>query len=132
MQVPPLDEPWAPARRNYAAYGTRIPPAGPIVPPGKYTVHVKAGGAEKTVALTVLPDPHSPGTQQTIEAQIAFMREVVAEIDQVARRGNALEAMRKQAQDLKDTLAKDPQKSLVMESVMSFEAAMSKVEAKMI
>ena len=62
MQVPPLDEPWAPARRNYAAYGTRIPPAGPIVPPGMYTVHVKAGAAEKTTELTVLPDPHSPGT----------------------------------------------------------------------
>jgi len=28
MQTPPLGEPWAPARRQYAAYGTRIPPAG--------------------------------------------------------------------------------------------------------
>jgi hypothetical protein len=48
MQTPPLYEPWAPARRNYAAYGTRIPPAGPIVPPGKYTIRVKAGAAEQT------------------------------------------------------------------------------------
>lgn len=132
MQTPPLFEPWAPARRQYAAYGTRIPPAAPVVAPGAYTIRVKAGSAEQTAKLTVLPDPHSPGTQQTIEAQIAFMREVLAEIDQVAQMGNALEAMRKQAQDLKDTLAKDPQKSLIMESVMSFEAGMSKVEAKMI
>ena len=90
MQVPPLDEPWAPARRNYAAYGTRIPPAGPIVPPGQYTVHVKAGATRRRRrALTVLPDPHSPGTQQTIEAQVAFVREVLAEIDAVAQDGES-------------------------------------------
>jgi len=40
--------------------------------------HVKASGSEKTVAFTVLPDPKSPGTQQTIEAQVASVREVLA------------------------------------------------------
>src|SRR6185312_8522021 len=93
MQTPPLYEPWAPARRNYAAYGTRIPPAGPIVPPGKYTIRVKAGAAEQTTTLTVLPDPKSPGTQQSIEAQVAFTRDVLSEIDEVAKMGNALESM---------------------------------------
>jgi hypothetical protein len=132
MQVPPLDEPWAPARRNYAAYGTRIPPAGPIAPPGKYTVHVKAGASEKTVALTVLPDPHSPGTQQTIEAQVAFVREVLAEIDQVAQMGNKLEALRKQAQDAQAIVAKDPSKSAVGDAAKAFDAKASAVEAKLI
>jgi len=132
MQVPPLDEPWAPARRNYAAYGTRIPPAGPIVPPGKYTVHVKAGGSEKTVPLTVLPDPKSPGTQQTIEAQVAFVREVLAEIDQVAQMGNKLEALRKQAQDAAAAAAKDPSKSAVVDAAKAFDAKASAVEAKLI
>ena len=132
MQVPPLDEPWAPARRNYAAYGTRIPPAGPIVPPGKYTVHVKAGLAEKTVPLTVLPDPKSPGTQQTIEAQVAFVRQVLAEIDQVAQMGNKLEALRKQAQDAAAAAAKDPAKSAVVDAAKAFDAKASAVEAKLI
>src|SRR5205823_13902936 len=54
MQTPPLFEPWAPARRNYAAYGTRIPPAGPIVPPGTYSVTLKAGGNNLTAPLTLL------------------------------------------------------------------------------
>jgi hypothetical protein len=132
MQVPPLDEPWAPARRDYAAYGTRIPPAGPIVPPGKYTVHVKAGASEKTVALTVLPDPKSPGTQQTIEAQVAFVREVLAEIDQVAQMGNKLEALRKQAQDAAVVAGKDPAKSAVVDAAKAFDAKASAVEAKLI
>ncbi|HUK35687.1 MAG TPA: hypothetical protein VLV86_17335, partial [Vicinamibacterales bacterium] len=132
MQTPPLYEPWAPARRQYAAYGTRIPPAGPIVPPGKYTVRVKAGATEQRTSLTVLPDPKSPGTQQSIEAQVAFSREVLAEIDEVAKMGNALESMRKQAQDLMATLAKDAQKAALLQSVKTFESNMSAVEAKMI
>src|SRR4029077_9288180 len=89
------------------AYGTRIPPAGPIVPPGTYTVRVKAGSTEQTTSLTVLPDPKSPGTQQSIEAQVAFSREVLAEIDEVARMGNALESMRKQSQDVMASLEND-------------------------
>jgi hypothetical protein len=132
MQTPPLFEPWAPARRQYAAYGTRIPPAGPIVPPGTYTVRVKAGAAEQTASLTVLPDPKSPGTKQSIEAQVAFCREVLAEIDEVAKMGNALESMRKQSQDLMASLARDPQKSPLLESVKTFESKLSAVEARMI
>jgi hypothetical protein len=132
MQTPPLYEPWAPARRQYAAYGTRIPPAGPIVPPGAYTVRVKAGSTEQTTSLTVLPDPKSPGTAQSVEAQVAFSREVLAEIDEVARMGNALESMRKQAQDLMATLANDAPKAALLQSVKTFESGLSAVEAKMI
>jgi hypothetical protein len=132
MQTPPLFEPWAPARRQYAAYGTRIPPAGPIVPPGVYTVRVRAGATEQTAKLTVLSDPKSPGTQQSIEAQVTFSREVLAEIDDTARMGNALENMRKQSQDLMAKLAGEPEKSTVLEQVKTFESKMSAVEAKMI
>jgi hypothetical protein len=102
------------------------------VPPGQYTVHVKAGPAEQATALTVLADPKSPGTQQSIEAQVAFTREVLAEIDEVARMGNALESMRKQSQDLMATLEKDAQKATLLQSVKTFESNMSGVEAKMI
>jgi hypothetical protein len=132
MQTPPLFEPWAPSRRQYAAYGTRIPAAAPVAAPGSYTVRVKAGSTEQTAKLTILPDPNSPGTQQTIEAQIAFLRDVLKEIDQVAQMGNALESMRKQSQDVMATLANDAQKASVLLSVKTFEASMSAVEAKMI
>ena len=132
MQVPPLDEPWAPARRNYAAYGTRIPPAGPIVPPGTYTVHVRAGTAEKTTQLTVLPDPHSPGTPQTIRAQVAFVREVLAEIDSAAKMGNHMEGLRKQAQDAGASVANDASKRMVVDAAKAFDARVSAVESKLI
>ena len=80
----------------------------------------------------MLPDPTSPGTQQSIESQVTFSREVLAEIDDVARMGNALENMRKQSQDLTAKLAGDPDKSAVLEQVKAFESKMSAVEAKMI
>jgi photosystem II stability/assembly factor-like uncharacterized protein len=132
MQVPPLYEPWAPAHRNYAAYGTRIPPAGPIVPPGTYTVRVKAGSAEQRAQLRVLPDPHSPGTPQAINAQVAFAREVLAEVDEAARMGNKLEALRKQAQDAETSMASDPQKRTVVDAARAFDAKASAVESKLI
>jgi hypothetical protein len=132
MQVPPLDEPWAPARRNYAAYGTRIPPAGPIVPPGVYTVRVQAGSAEQRTQLRVLADPHSPGTAQTIQAQVDFVREVLAEIDEAARMGNKLEELRKQAQDAETSLANDPQKRTIVDAARSFDAKASAIESKLI
>lgn len=100
MQVTPPDAPWAEVHRNYAAYGTRIPPAGPVVPQGSYTVRVKAGSHEATVPLTVLPDPHSPGTEQSIHAQVQFARDVLAEENQAADMINHLEWTRRQVEDL--------------------------------
>lgn len=132
MQVPPLDEPWAPARRNYAAYGTRIPPAGPIVPPGTYTVRVKAGNVEQSTPLRVLADPHSPGTPQTIAAQVNFVRTVLAEIDEAARMGNKLEALRKQAQDAAASVASDPQKRTVADAAHAFDTKASTIESRLI
>ena len=102
------------------------------MPPGTYTVTVKAGSAEQTASLVVRPDPASPGTQQSIEAQVKFSREVLAEIDEVAKMGNSLESMRKQAQDLMASLATDASKATVVQSTKTFEANMSAVEAKMI
>src|SRR5207244_13026111 len=96
MLTPPLDAPWAPARRNYAAYGTRIPPAGPIVPPGTYAVHVQTGPHDETAQVVVLADPHSPGTAQSIAAQVAFERTVLAEANQAAEVLNHIERTRRQ------------------------------------
>jgi hypothetical protein len=63
-------------------------------------VRVKAGSHEATVPLTVLPDPHSPGTEQSIRAQVQFAREVLAEENQAADMINHLEWTRRQVEDL--------------------------------
>ena len=133
MQTPPLYEPGRRRAGKYAAYGTRIPPAGPIVPPGTYTVRVKAGSTEQTTSLTVLPDPKSPGTQQSIEAQVAF----VARGARGDRRGGAHgQRPRVDAQAVaglswrRSRTTRRRRRSL--QSVKTFESNMSAVEAKMI
>jgi len=63
---------------------------------------------------------------------VAFTREVLAEIDEAAKMGNALESMRKQSQDLMASLTKDASKATLVQSLKTLEANMSTVEAKMI
>jgi photosystem II stability/assembly factor-like uncharacterized protein len=133
MLTPPLDAPWAPARRNYAAYGTRIPPAGPIVPPGTYTVHVKTGAHDETAQVTVLADPHSPGTDQSIRAQVDFARAVQAEANSAADMINHLERTRRQVEDLETSLGSDAQKNAsAIQAAKDFDAKLSGTEGKLI
>jgi hypothetical protein len=126
MLTPPIEAPWAPAPRGYAAYGTRIPPAGPIVPPGNYTVALKVGSRLETYQLTVLPDPKSPGTAQSIKAQVDFLRAVKAEADQAAGMINGMEKIRKQVEDLAAANAS------VAQAAKDFDVKISALEGKLI
>jgi hypothetical protein len=133
MQTPPVDAPWAEPHRSYAAYGTRIPPAGPIVPPGAYTVHIKAGSHEASAQLTVLPDPHSPGTLQSIRSQVAFARETQAEANQAADMINHLERTRREVEDAEGSMAVAAQKnSAAIQAAKDFDARLSALDGKLI
>ena len=132
MQTTPFDAPWAEPHHNYAAYGTRIPLAGPVVPPGNYTVHVKAGANEGTTQLTVLSDPHSPGTEQSIRAQVQFAREVMAEENQAADMINHLEWTRRQVEDLETVLADTEKNAPAIQAAKDFEVRVVALEGKLI
>lgn len=133
MQTTPFDAPWAEPHHNYAAYGTRIPPAGPIVPPGNYTVHVKAGSQEESEPLTVLPDPHTAGTAQGIRAQVEFIREVLGEENQAADMINHLEWTRRQVEDLETVLGASGDKySAAVKGAKEFEQKTVDLEGKLI
>jgi photosystem II stability/assembly factor-like uncharacterized protein len=105
FQTTPPDASWADPHRKYNAYGTGIPPAGPIVSPGSYAVQLKAGGQTFTEPIEVLPDPHSAGTGQTIAEQVKFVLDVRGEANEVAGMINHLEWTRKQLNDLQAMLA---------------------------
>jgi photosystem II stability/assembly factor-like uncharacterized protein len=92
-------EPWVRAGRHLAGYGFRVPEAGPVVPPGAYTVRLAAGASHLTAPLQVEPDPHTLGTAQSIGAQVRFILEVRAELNEVADMVNRLEQLRKQVED---------------------------------
>lgn len=93
------DEPWVRADRRLAGYGFRVPEAGPVVPPGAYTVRLTAGAQHLTAPLEVLADPHTLGTPQSIQAQVRFILDVRGELNEVADMVNRLEQVRKEVED---------------------------------
>ena len=56
--------------RPITHWGMPDAPPGPLAAPGKYTVKLTVDGASFQQPLEVLIDPHSPGTQQSIDATL--------------------------------------------------------------
>ena len=83
--------------------------------------------------MAVLADPHSPGTEQTIRAQVDFARAVQAEANQAAEMINHLERVRRQVEDVEASLSADAQKNAVaIQAAKDFDAKLSAVEGTLI
>ncbi len=108
LRTPPPDAPWVrpgpEGWRPVVAWSTRDPMPGPVVPPGRYTVRLKAAGQERSATLELLPDPHSLGTPETIRQQVAFLLELQGELNRVVDMINQLEWTRLELQELQSRL----------------------------
>jgi photosystem II stability/assembly factor-like uncharacterized protein len=80
---------------------------GPRVAPGTYTIRLTVDGRTTTRTLTVLKDPHSAGSVQDIQAQVAFGLKVRGDIDDVARMIDRLEWTKTQLTSLQELLKTD-------------------------
>ena len=70
--------------RNGAGRSTRRRGGGSLlVPPGRYTVTLTAGGQSASQPLTVTRDPRVPATDADLRSQFKFAMEVSAEADDV-------------------------------------------------
>ncbi|HVB38190.1 MAG TPA: hypothetical protein VND92_06615, partial [Vicinamibacterales bacterium] len=105
---------------------------GPLVVPGKYTVHLMAGGKTLTAPLTVLADPHSLGTPATLQAEHQFQTTLVGEIDHVSDMIEHLEWARKQAQTIVTRYEHDPAQQAVVEAAKKLEDQAIAVEGQLI
>ncbi len=76
-------------------------PLSLLVPPGRYTVTLKARGQALTAPLTVLKDPATTGTETEVVTQAAFAGEVRDDLNGVADMVNTLELVRAQLATLK-------------------------------
>jgi photosystem II stability/assembly factor-like uncharacterized protein len=81
------------------------PSEGPLAPPGRYTLRLTAGGETVEGTVEVLPDPRSPSSQASLEAQLEFALEVRAAIDRVVAAIEEVRSIRAQAADLAERLA---------------------------
>ena len=73
---------------------------GPRVAPGSYTVRLAAGDTELAGPLTVLKDPGSEGSVETIRAQVEFSLALRERLNEVVDLINTLEWTRKQLESL--------------------------------
>jgi hypothetical protein len=78
-----------------------------LEPPGTYTVTVALDSMHDTQKLTVLQDPASGGTEQTIAAQNALERTLYADINDAVDQINQLEVVRAQLSGLLTLAGKD-------------------------
>jgi len=91
--------------------GWRGPPEGgrvrPLAPPGQYTVDVKIGDWNATTELEVLKDPNAEGSLADIQAQVATVRALRDETDQVTDLIDEIEWVRKGLDDVEARIEDD-------------------------
>ena len=80
------------------------PAGGPqisvLMPPGQYTVRLKANDQTQEQPLTVLKDPHSAGTAAEIAEQVSFIKAVRADVVTAGEAIERVEALRVQLETL--------------------------------
>jgi len=79
----------------------------PLVPPGKYTVRLKAEEDEFVQELMVLKDPNSMGSEEGIAASTKIVLAIYDQVNEMTGMINVIESVRRQIADLKDRLADD-------------------------
>jgi hypothetical protein len=90
--------------RPYPGFGGRV---RVLVPPGTYSVTLKAGGEESTQSVEVRKDPNSEGTPADIDTQVARLLQIRDDMNSVVEMVHKLEWTRKQLYDLEDVHGAD-------------------------
>ena len=95
--------------RPITHWGTKPAEVGPIVAPGKYTVRLKVEDQSYTQSLTVLRDPHSPGSDADLDLSVKTLLRIRDNISRVSDTVNEIEWLRKQL-EVVETMLRPPRK----------------------
>ncbi len=96
--------------RPITHWGSKPAEVGPIVAPGKYTVRMKVDGQTYTQPLTIVADPHSPGSESDIQQSVETLLRISNDITQVSDMVNRIEWLRKQLEVLQTMLKPEKKK----------------------
>jgi photosystem II stability/assembly factor-like uncharacterized protein len=95
-----------PEGRNAPGTGTQ----SVLMPPGRYSVRLSAGGVTETQPLVVRKDPNSGGSEADIVAQTTLLRSIAAEMERAAAAVHRIEGIRVQvdsiSRSVSDTVVK--------------------------
>jgi hypothetical protein len=110
------------------AFYAGLPPRGPRVAPGQYTVKLTVAGKTYEQPLTMQVDPRSAGNAEAIRAKIDLQLAVVHDIDRLHHAVNEIRKTREQLQkssppDTKHLSALDPiEQTLIQVNMKGSEA----------
>ena len=96
--------------RPITHWGSRPAEVGPIVAAGKYTVRLKVEDQSYTQPLTVLRDPHAPGSDADIELSLKTLLRIRDGISHASDAVNQIEWLRKQLEVI-ETMLRPPKKT---------------------
>jgi hypothetical protein len=102
--------------RPITHWGSKPAEVGPIVAPGKYTVRLKVDGQTYTQPLTVVPDPHSPGSEADIQQSVQTLLRISNDITQVSDLVNRIEWLRKQLSVIQTMLKPEKKQALTAQA----------------
>ncbi len=118
--------------RPITHWGMPDAPPGPLVAPGKYTVKLTVDGASSQQPLEVLIDPHTAGTQQSIEATLKLQLRIRDDVDRASDMVNQIEWMRKQLSDIEKMLAANDRESQLLKDAKDTDQKMQGVEYQLL
>jgi hypothetical protein len=95
--------------RPISHWGAKPAEVGPIVAPGAYSVRLKVEGQTYAQPITVLRDPHSPGSEEDIHASVKTLLRISDDITSVSATINQIEWLRKQLEVI-ETMLRPPKK----------------------
>jgi hypothetical protein len=105
--------------RPITHWGSKPGEVGPIAAPGAYSIRLKVDGQSYTKPLTVLSDPHSPGSPADIDLSVKTLLRIRDDISRVSDSVNQMEWLRKQIEVVETMLRpakkQDKQKPVIAE-----------------
>jgi len=114
--------------RPITHWGSKPAEVGPIVAPGKYTVRLKVEGQQPyTQSLTVLRDPHSPGSDADIDLSVKTLLRICDNISRVSDTANQIEWLRKQL-EVVEAMLRPPKKGKTEKPALAEEGDESEPE----
>jgi len=103
-------------------------PSGPKVVPGKYTVKLTVDGRLQTQPLTVVMDPRSPATSDTLEQQLQISQQIFADTMEARRALAEIDSLRKRLTDLEQKI--DAKDSTIKSALVDAQSEISKIVTK--
>jgi len=118
--------------RPITHWGIQQAQVGPIVPPGKYTVRLEAGGETYSQPLEILRDPNVSATAAELSDTVKLQLRVRDGISTVSDMVNQIEWIRKQFEDDRKMLHSDKGKSEVLASIDAMDRKLQDIEYRLI